>query len=84
MDTKLYKICDRCDHGMSNKMLKDKLKSDIEAELITLKDEKSTLEKLRKKVKDFKQIVSKNKRVIDSRIDELESKDMILLQQVNY
>jgi len=65
-------------------MLKDKLKSDIEAELITLKDEKSTLEKLRKKVKDFKQIVSKNKRVIDSRIDELESKDMILLQQVNY
>ena len=29
MDKKTHKICDKCDHNMSNKLFEEKLKSDV-------------------------------------------------------
>jgi len=29
MDKKAHKICDKCDHNMSNKLFLEKLKSDV-------------------------------------------------------
>ena len=29
MDKKSYKVCDQCDHDMSNKLFLEKLKSDV-------------------------------------------------------
>jgi len=35
MDKKSYKVCDRCDHSMSNTMFKDNLKNDIRSKIET-------------------------------------------------
>lgn len=65
-DKKLYKICDRCDHGMSNKLLKEKLKRDIveKAELIT--EEKTLIENVERKIYNIKLEVIKKSRQYDS------------------
>jgi len=53
MDKKLHKVCDRCDHEMSNQMFSEKLISDFKAQNQVLKLEKSKVDKYELKLKSL-------------------------------
>ena len=50
MDKDHHKICDRCDHNMSNTMFKEELKGNIKAKIETLAEDKTRIKRHEEKL----------------------------------
>jgi hypothetical protein len=71
MDKKEHRVCDVCDHMMSNIQFKNKLQGDIERKKTIGKEVKSQIQVIDKKLKGVTLALEKERRLYETKVKEV-------------
>ena len=71
MDKKEHRVCDVCDHMMSNIQFKNKLQGDIERKKAIGKEVKTQIQQIDKKLKGVTLSLDKERRLYESKVKEV-------------
>ena len=82
IDKKQYQICDRCDHQMSNKLFRDKLKDDIKRKQELTQEVIEHIEEYSKKLRNVDNIKKKHYQTWDQAEKDMKEQQEALAEQV--
>lgn len=71
MDKKEHRVCDVCDHMMSNIQFKNKLQGDIERKKAIGKEVKAQIQTIDRKLKGVTQALDKERRLYEAKVKEV-------------